>query len=328
MMRPAWYAGDHLEFLLPHFIRVSWVSDQAQEVWAGRFQRVLEAWREVEWISVACGLRPCALLRHHPRRIDAWSLEWRAIGLAFEPLPSVECDSIEVATSPAYVAVGSPPLLRRFRRAWDGQDHEEIGALLGYPECCRQAFISRCVETESVDPTWAVAAGTDAIGDRMLRIKADASPVTNVLWRYMGIRAVLHIPCRFDCSPSIDAGHRLLAAGTQAAYRTEMEMLCEILSWPAEWSALHGIVEVKTPVLKMSSRTDATAGKYVIQWLGDRVPAEAARGLCFPYPARASSAASGGGGVPSGGQGHLYQISAETPGIDQSGRTQRSERKE
>ncbi len=57
----------------------------------------------------------------------------------------------------------------------------------------------------------------------------------------------------------------------------------EILSWPAEWSALHGIAEIKTPVLKVSTRTDATAKKYVVRRQGEKYPAEGARGLGFPY---------------------------------------------
>ena len=40
---------------------------------------------------------------------------------------------------------------------------------------------------------------------------------------------------------------------------------------------------MKTPVLKVSTRTDATPVKYVVRREGDAYPAESARGLMFPY---------------------------------------------
>ncbi len=71
--------------------------------------------------------------------------------------------------------------------------------------------------------------------------------------------------------------------GSTAGYEEEMEWLLEILSWPLEWSCLHGIAEIKTPVLKVSTTTDATASKYVVRVQGDRYPAEGSQGLNFPY---------------------------------------------
>jgi SAM-dependent methyltransferase len=62
-----------------------------------------------------------------------------------------------------------------------------------------------------------------------------------------------------------------------------MDWLLEILSWPVEWSALHGIAEIKTPVLKVCTRTDATPSKYVIRRQGEAYPAEGAQGLTFAY---------------------------------------------
>jgi 2-polyprenyl-3-methyl-5-hydroxy-6-metoxy-1,4-benzoquinol methylase len=75
----------------------------------------------------------------------------------------------------------------------------------------------------------------------------------------------------------------LMAFGRERGYGTEMEWLEEILSWPVSWSALHGIAEVKTPVLKASTRTDATAHEFIVRRHGRRVPAEAAAGLSFPF---------------------------------------------
>ena len=101
----------------------------------------------------------------------------------------------------------------------------------------------------------------------------------------MGPRAVPHLPCSFACRATVDFANTLMALGRELGYGAEMEWLEEILNWPASWSALHGIAEVKTPVLKASTRTDATAHEFVVRRRGRRVPAEAAAGLGFPFRA-------------------------------------------
>jgi len=60
------------------------------------------------------------------------------------------------------------------------------------------------------------------------------------------------------------------------------------LSWSAEWSGLHGIAEIKTPVLKVITNTDATARKGILRWNGSTFPAEGANGSTFPYRAPTS----------------------------------------
>jgi hypothetical protein len=62
-----------------------------------------------------------------------------------------------------------------------------------------------------------------------------------------------------------------------------MDWLPEILSWPIEWSALHRIAEIKTPVLKAFTRTDATPCKDTVRRQGDSYPLEGIRGLNFPH---------------------------------------------
>ena len=98
----------------------------------------------------------------------------------------------------------------------------------------------------------------------------------------MGARAVPHLPCRFDCAATVEFADRLLAVGRESGFDEEMDWLLEVLSWPVEWSALHGIAEIKTPVLKVVTRTDATPGATWCAGPAEAYPAEGARGLSFP----------------------------------------------
>jgi hypothetical protein len=71
--------------------------------------------------------------------------------------------------------------------------------------------------------------------------------------------------------------------GNFMGFGQEMEWLQSILSWPVEWTALHGIAELKTPILKVISNTDATGNKLRIRWKGHAYPPEGEHGTAFPY---------------------------------------------
>jgi hypothetical protein len=114
-------------------------------------------------------------------------------------------------------------------------------------------------------------------------IEVSGPPQANILWRWLGVRAVSHLPCRFDCPATVTLANQFLDVGRRSGYGPEMDWLLEMLAWPIEWSALHGIAEVRTPVLKIATQTDATAQKYVVQRQGSTYPAEGANGVTFPY---------------------------------------------
>ena len=59
----------------------------------------------------------------------------------------------------------------------------------------------------------------------------------------------------------------------------EAAWLKEILSWPVEWSALHGIAELRTPISRTTAATDATGDKLVVRYNPD----EGATGNTFPH---------------------------------------------
>ena len=168
-----------------------------------------------------------------------------------------------------------------------------MGDLLGYPSCCLRFFRDTWVDRGMVDTTWPMAAATAGASERMIEISSDTPFQANILWRWMGVRAVPHLPCSFHCPATVEFGDKLMAVGRDLGFETEMDWLEEILQWPVEWSALHGIAEVKTPLLKASTRTDATAHKFVVRRRGVRTPPEGATGLVFPFkePSRGKATA-------------------------------------
>jgi hypothetical protein len=80
---------------------------------------------------------------------------------------------------------------------------------------------------------------------------------------------------------------RFAALGAELGHGEELVWLDQMLRWPLEWSGLHGIAEIKTPVVKIVTRTDATADKHVVRCLGElsSMPEQTASGLGFPHRA-------------------------------------------
>src|SRR5206468_4260350 len=139
--------------------------------------------------------------------------------------------------------------------------------LLAFPVCCRAFFKDIWARQSCLDTTWAMTA--DAWGaDRGRAATVSGPPGANILWRWMGVRLVPHLPCRFDCGDTLALAERLRAVWVEAGFFEELGWAEEILRWPVEWSALHGIAEIKTPILKVATRTDATAGKYLVRYEG------------------------------------------------------------
>jgi hypothetical protein len=197
-----------------------------------------------------------------------------------------------------FAVVGSCEDAIRAREAWIARADDALGLLFGYPECCRKFFREVWTERRCLDTTWAMATNTVVPQDRVVVLESTGAQLANILWRWLGVRAVPHLPCRFDCSETIQFGERLLLVAERAGFTDEVKWMREILSWPVEWSALHGIAEVKTPILRLSTRTDATASKYVIRWTGTSYPQDGATGLRFPYRAPARLITMGKGQSP------------------------------
>ena len=104
-----------------------------------------------------------------------------------------------------------------------------------------------------------------------------------MLWRWLGVRAVPHLPCSIQCVRTRTLANAFSQALDEAGNANEARLIREILSWPVEWSALHGIAEVKTPILKFCVNTDSTASKFIVRYSGIGYPLSGASGTGFPY---------------------------------------------
>jgi hypothetical protein len=277
-----------LNFVLHDFVRMSWVSDQAHAVWSSRLRRMARAWPKVELASVALGIRKCALLQLSPEGYIGAARVAASYQLSTIPLRSPGALNLMKSTpadpvSKFNVLVGTKPSLMKFIAAWNSQATGDIGHLLGYPACCVKMFTNLCGPDGWIDGTWPITAVTRPSDSPGSMIEFDDKTLINVFWRYLGIRNIPHLPCRLDCESSKNLGKNFNDTGSRAGFSEEMAWLETVLGWPVEWSALHGIAEVRTPILKILTRTDATAAKLTVRLHSATYPAEGGRGVRFPY---------------------------------------------
>lgn len=277
-----------LPFVLDDFTRIIWNSDHARDVWQSRIDAVSNVYSKIELESVLLDYRKAYLTSLTHIDFINKQIEYSRIAknISLIPLAKVKSGSSYKNTSvPAdqqdqifnvRCAFVQKPHVQEFAEAYNQKNDIEIGKLLGYPSCCRQFFQKYWVEEQFVDTTYPMSLGG-----------THGPKECNILFRWLGIRAVSHLPCSFDCDQTYQIGKRNIELGRKLGFDEEMNWLEEILDWPVQWSALHGIAEIKTPVLKISSRTDATANLVTVNKPGFTYPAEGVSGTVFPYINRA-----------------------------------------
>jgi len=283
-----------LPFAMPSFKRVSWASDDARKVWEDRLVKTARTWEVMEFESIRVGLRPAGLFAVDPQDFCRCESEVRDSGLAAAIVARVgEQDSRVLFTvdetggdKPVslHVVVGQPDAVETIRLAYCSGDLIRVGSALGYPHCCCLFFQHHWSENGYRDMTWPMAVASHAEASEDYReVVCEGPPETNTLWQWLGIRAVPHLPCSFNCEHSAELARAWLNFGISMGVANALDDLIEILSWPVEWSSLHAIAEIKTPILKMITATDAFAYKHTVRRRGDRYPDEGATGLAFPY---------------------------------------------
>jgi hypothetical protein len=269
--------------ILPEFTRVIWSSADAQKMWEPEIQKVSNYVTDMELQSVLRGRK--AIQSASGQRFAYVSNFAHQNGLVIIALGATNSINYQSSPSPynpnqpfaVKYAILRPEYVENFIKDWRSGDNDAIGLHLGFPRCCRAFFNRVWVEQKYLDTTWAM--GEDrALGNN---IEAGGPDECNIMLRWMGVRSTPHLPCSFHCHRTVD-----FADTFNDKSRPEYASLMEMLSWPIEWSALHGIARIKTPLFEIVTRTDHTNEKYTVRREGKKYPTNGARGLVFPFRSR------------------------------------------
>jgi hypothetical protein len=279
---------DRLDFRLPPFLRMAWATAAARDRWSGPLNRLVDEVRASEWLSVAAGVRLAAIIVVPRTQVSALVGAWSVRGLRSYILSRDHAMPVHVLNGktpdpgPANEIhlVTRSECVEELARIWRSADLVQIANWLGYPPCCAAFLRTVSVERRCLDTTWAMVTGRTH-EEKGAQIAEIACCEVNPLLSALGVRATPHRPCSFDC----DATQRLATVygdlSAQAA--SDQDTLADVLGWPMEWSSLHGIIEVKLPILKLCYDGDATATPYKVRLTGGALPEHAAQGLEFPH---------------------------------------------
>lgn len=157
------------------------------------------------------------------------------------------------------------------------------------PACCRAASARRDPpEAARLDPWWLVATAASAPEDVSpsgdgSRLRVELPPdATRLLLRHaLGLPTPWWLPCSPLCPDTAAAEVALGALAEQCGGHR----LTELDTMPVEWSSLHGVAEIKTPLFRLIRPSPNYAETLVVR-IGGEPPQYASTGTRFPYPSR------------------------------------------
>jgi len=248
-----------------------WLDVEDGHKWQEVISDIKKRWREVEWRSVAVGIRPCALMTISASDLPSYSQAVADEGLTLIPLERLAVNdgyasrlirAPQSERGPLFCVVTKTCRSSEFLSYWAEQSHREIGRLLGYPLCCIE-FFDRTWPVFT-DPTWAMAHNSpDCEFSRDgLACTGRGAWQANTMLRWIGVRAVPHLPCSFDCQRTVAFANQLSDVLEPTTTKLLLE---EMLSWPIEWTSFAGMAEIRTAGLEIRTSTDIFVKKGAVR---------------------------------------------------------------
>jgi hypothetical protein len=288
---------DLLNFRMPPLSRITYASKPIKGKWEPKIRLAEDAYVELEKQTVIHGLRQCKTQLFNREEFIGGQQELAKEGLVFLPIKEVgkfnaftHFHTTPERGKPSYIygAIATDlSAANKFAVASAGQtEHQVIGKLLGYPECCTKFFIDNWA-SGFIDPVWQqymnlTPEHTKIRTEHRIRARNTLAPETNSLLKYVGVRIMPHIPCSPSCEASLNIAKDWVKLGRDLKINGIDEMM-ELLSMPVEWDALNGIGYISTPIFKLEIGTVTCYPKYVVQREGTFYPKEAPAGLKFPW---------------------------------------------
>lgn len=278
-----------LPFRLPTFSRITWVDTAAQRNWQNTFRTIAS---EIAKVTSAEQLThsnhvylttivPFEYFRLQQSLTAGFKVQvitdnWPS---CLEPLRRPNLDS----ATKILVAIGRNDLVLEFTHAWRQDDWKQVLILLGWPNCCAERYVAWQSSGPWLDLSWHTAAHSDVetTGENTLVFKSKW-PRHSFL-RSLGLVLYDHIPCSSNCLHTEELGSDRIELLRKLGLDFVVDSLVEILRWPIEWTSLHGIAEIKTPLCKISTVTDSLARKYTVRVQSDCYPAGSPPGVVFPF---------------------------------------------
>lgn len=273
---------DRLDFKLPDFNRVSWVSEQLKTQWESTILALPQVIDLVFLHREITDAVPIQIKSVSANDLFDYKKKIYSIGLFAEQLIELPKSIVlyfglkEQEVGYYYVIIGLRSHVLSFVRGIKDSNLELIADYLHHETF---QYWKDYADHQLTDSTWGLFKDIEREESKLL---AQDNTLLNPCWHNCGIRSVPYNPISLDSKYGLQVASAIQSLAKQII-QEQCNAWYEVLSWPVEWSALHGIAEVKTPIFKMAYNTDTTAGKYTLQLQSDTYPENGLRGLLFPY---------------------------------------------
>ncbi len=231
---------------LPPTTRVIWASAAARREWEPKVELAAKAWHQVERDSVA----------HRLRQVGQ---EWIAVEDFADFQTWLQDHDLPYKIArftgrhSGFLHGGYPPGTDMLVVIYGAPGESLTEQNFGYPACCVRTFMVRMAEGD-LDPMPFVYSNYKNHTPRPAPNRA------NPLLRYIGVRALPHIPCSFVCQRSLDQASLYLGLMPKDA----MAATVELLGLPVTWDRYRGVAIVTTPHFRIVTTSTPKAVQEVI----------------------------------------------------------------
>jgi len=138
---------------------------------------------------------------------------------------------------------------KEFKEYYIKTDHTGMGKILGYPDCCIQAFNQ--YTKKYPDPVYEIARNTPHTIENGVIVLEDISYQLQIHHRYFGFKIIPWFPCSYICDASLEACEVWLDLMRKIDSETT-EKIISVLTMPSTWSLFNSQVVVNKPPHKKS----------------------------------------------------------------------------
>lgn len=276
---------ERLPFQMPEFLRTVWVSEAARAYWEPKIQAVSLVWGQIERATVLHGLRPGTLQSITPENLPDMQ-RWCVSKSLLMLIVGMEGTQGAYGNAAVPYQPGQPFTYRVYMGAdpeaffTTRHDNFAVGKALGFPPCCTQFFDEWWRARGWRDLAYPALCGEE--GDVLFELFRRA-PHANLLLRHLGVRPVFHLPCSFACEATQRLGYEIAALMRTLGYEREEGWAHTLLSMPMEWSSLHGVAMVVTPLFKLVYDSDPLPSKVTLRLRSPVYPQHGATSSTFPF---------------------------------------------
>ena len=236
------------DFKPPETFRVQWASKTIQEEYEPRITRLSSDFSRAELLTVFNRERAGCIVNLNKEDLlyDARvSKEIRANSCYVYPMNYVPVSKV-YSNAVQSLQPGEDYQVRMMvTNITDYPNMNNLGRILGYPECCIKFFENYWTSKGYRDLVPCME-GIQFIELDKNVVISDYYELANILLKGMGIRAVPHLPCSLKCNHTNAFAHLFLKYLPEASYK----LLLQLLRLDTTYSSYHGYAEVKNKLFK------------------------------------------------------------------------------